>query len=70
MNTIIIFNFKGGVTKTTTTILAANFLDVYHGKKVALIDADDDQWSSYSVYEEEKKKLVSQYSEKQIDECH
>lgn len=67
MNTIIIFNFKGGVTKTTTTILTANFLDVYHGKKVALIDADDDQWSSYSVYEEEKKKLVSKYSEKEID---
>jgi len=49
------------------TILITNFLDVYHGKKITLIDADDDQWSSYSVYDDEKKKLLSDYTEKQID---
>lgn len=67
MKIVIIFNNKGGVAKTTITILATNFLDVYHGKKIAIIDADDDQWSTYSVYQEEKNKLIENYTEKEID---
>lgn len=40
MRTIAIFNLKGGVSKTVTTAAMADCLAADHGKRVLLIDAD------------------------------
>lgn len=40
MRTIAIFNLKGGVSKTVTTAAMADCLAATHGKRVLLIDAD------------------------------
>lgn len=48
-------------------MLLACFLDVYYGKKIGIIDADEYQWSLNSIYQEEKNELFKNYSEEEID---
>lgn len=40
MQTIGVFNLKGGVAKTTSCWALGNALSQYMGKKVLLVDAD------------------------------
>ena len=48
-------------------MLMGCFLDVYYGKKIGIIDADEYQWSLNSIYQEERKELFKNYSEEEID---
>lgn len=63
---ITFYNHKGGVTKTTSTILTATNLVYHFEKKVAIIDCDDDQWSTSEMKEGELLKVKGNYSEKEL----
>ncbi|GAA4277531.1 ParA family protein [Aquimarina mytili] len=61
MKIIIVYNHKGGVSKTTTTVNTATFLEAYYGKKVAIIDCDDYQWSTYNNHQREMDLVLDSY---------
>ena len=48
---------KGGIGKSTFTILAASYLHYVLGKKVAVVDCDYPQYSIYKMREREKEKV-------------
>ncbi|QKX07734.1 ParA family protein (plasmid) [Aquimarina sp. TRL1] len=62
MKIVIIYNHKGGVAKTTTTINTATFLSAYYDKKICIIDCDDYQWTTYEKYQGEKEKVLKSYN--------
>lgn len=64
---ISFYNHKGGVSKTTSTIITATNLSFHFGKKIAIIDCDDDQWSTSEEKEDELEKLQSDYTEEEIE---
>lgn len=66
MKIISFYNHKGGVGKTTNTILSATNLNYYFKKKVCIIDCDDDQWSTSEEYEDEYKSLQNDYKGEEI----
>ena len=68
MKIISFYSHKGGVTKTTSTILSATNLTKHFKKKLAIVDCDEGQWSTYSLYEKKRAELEEEYSEEEIDQ--
>jgi len=68
MKIISFYSHKGGVTKTTSTILAATNLTKHFKKKVAIVDCDEGQWSTYSLYDKKRNELEEEYTEEQLDQ--
>lgn len=64
MKIIIIYNHKGGVAKTTTTINLCTILAAYFNKKVCIIDSDELQWSTFEEYQGEKETVLKLYENK------
>lgn len=63
---IAYYNHKGGVGKTTTTTNSATYLSAYMDKKVAIIDCDNDQFSTSEEYDDELKIIQSNFSDEEI----
>lgn len=62
MKIIVVYNHKGGVTKTTTSINSATFLQAYYDRKVCIIDCDDEQWSTYEEHQREMEEVQLKYN--------
>ncbi|MGV0958158.1 AAA family ATPase [Empedobacter falsenii] len=68
MKIVSFYSHKGGVTKTTSTILSATNLTKHFKKKLAIVDCDEGQWSTYSLYEKKRAELEEEYSEEEINQ--
>lgn len=58
MKSIVFFNNKGGVGKTTLTCNVVSFLSMHHNKRVLLIDADPQCNATQSILSEEECEAI------------
>lgn len=63
---ITFYNHKGGVGKTSNTILTATNLQAHFKKNVAVIDADEGQWSTYRIYENQLNQYQENYKQEEL----